>query len=386
MFAQASTQSHRRHSKVMRLSEDILALRDKLLTNRRFRSWALAFPLTRAIARRRARSLFDLCAGFVYSQILLACIRLDLFPILREGPQPIEQLSRRLGLEMEAARTLLDAAASLQLVERRSGNKYALGSLGAAVVDEPGLSAMIEHHVLLYEDLSDPVAILRGQRSTRMAAFWPYARAQHPNCLPPEAVGAYTRLMSCSQSMIADQVAQVLSLSGRSCLLDVGCGDGSFAISVAARFESMRLILFDLAAVVEIAKSRLNQTGLSERTTAVSGDFLSDPLPTGADVVSLVRVLHDHSDRDAASLLAGVFRALPPGGMVLVCEPMSDTTGAEPIGAAYFGFYLLAMGRGRPRSANENIDLLHAAGFIGCHRIPTRLPMLATLITAKKPE
>ena len=43
------------------------------------------FPLTRPIARRRARELFDLCAGFVYSQVLLACVRLRLFEILAEG-------------------------------------------------------------------------------------------------------------------------------------------------------------------------------------------------------------------------------------------------------------------------------------------------------------
>ncbi len=53
---------------------------------RRSGAWAAAFPLTRPIARRRTRALFDLCAGFVYSQILLACVQLQLFDILAERP------------------------------------------------------------------------------------------------------------------------------------------------------------------------------------------------------------------------------------------------------------------------------------------------------------
>ena len=44
-----------------------------------FQRFAASFALTRPIARRRAGALFDLCAGFVYSQILFACVRLKLF-------------------------------------------------------------------------------------------------------------------------------------------------------------------------------------------------------------------------------------------------------------------------------------------------------------------
>ena len=44
---------------------------------------------------------------------------------------------------------------------------------------------------------------------------------------------------------------------------------------------------------------------------------------------------------------------------------MADTRGAEPVGA-YFGFYLLAMGSGRPRRAGELLaHLLREAGFRG---------------------
>ena len=71
------------------------SVRDFLLSSRRFQRWAAAFPLTRPIARRRAADLFDLCAGFVYSQVLFACVRLHLFEQLNAAPATAEALAAR---------------------------------------------------------------------------------------------------------------------------------------------------------------------------------------------------------------------------------------------------------------------------------------------------
>ena len=108
-----------------------LATRDRLVSSERFQRWAASFPLTRPFARRRARELFDLCAGFVYSQVLLACVRLDLFGILQVSPLDARALSQRLSLPQDATDRLLAAAVSLRLVEQRSDGRYGLGVLGA---------------------------------------------------------------------------------------------------------------------------------------------------------------------------------------------------------------------------------------------------------------
>ena len=115
---------------------------------------------------------------------------------------------------------------------------------------------------------------------------------------------------------------------------------------------------------------------------AVGGDFLSDPLPDGADLVTLVRVIHDHDDAAALAILRAVRRALPADGVVLVAEPMSGIKGAEPA-EAYFELYLLAMGRGRPRTAGDIAGLLAEAGFGGVQQVPTCHPLLTSLIAAR---
>ncbi|MFD0938388.1 methyltransferase, partial [Methylobacterium trifolii] len=76
--------------------------------------------------------------------------------------------------------------------------------------------------------------------------------------------------------------------------------------------------------------------------------------------------------------------ALPPGGSLVLAEPMAGTPGAEPVGDAYFGFYLLAMGSGRPRRVEELRAMLAEAGFAQMREIRTRRPLLTRLLIARK--
>jgi len=359
-------------------------LGDRLLISPAFRRWAAAFPLTRPVARRRARALFDLVAGFVYAQVLAACVQLKLFDILAEGPQTATALAARVGLPLTGAERLLAAAISLRLVARRRG-RYALGPLGAAMVGNPGLAAMVEHHSMLYADLADPVALLRGEAGdTGLGQYWAYAK-DDSRPLQPEQVAAYSALMAATQPMIADEVLSAYRLRGHQMLLDVGGGEGGFASAAALATPGLRVITFDLPAVAARAEARFAAAGLAGRARAVGGDFLADALPEGADVASLVRVLHDHDDAMVRRILAAVFRALPPGATLLLAEPMAGTTGAEPMGDAYFGFYLLAMGSGRPRAPDEYQRLLTDAGFEPGRLVRTRMPLLTRLLVTTKP-
>lgn len=365
-------------------TERWFAWRDRLLSSPTFQRRAAAFPLTRWVARRRARATFDLVAGFVYSQVLLACVRLRLFDRLADEPQTLAQLAPRLELSPESTRRLIAAAVSLRLLERRSGERYGLGVLGAPLAGNAALRSMIEHHVALYADLRDPVALLRGTApASVLAGYWPYASTDAPGELPAHRVAEYSALMAASQPLVADQVLDAYPMRRHRCVLDVGGGDGVFLAAAAQRWPHLRLMLFDLPAVAGRARTRLASLGLGSRSTAVGGDLFTDALPEGADLVTLVRVVHDHDDARALTLLRAVRRALPAGGALLLAEPMAETPGAEPMGDAYFGFYLLAMGSGRPRTAADLSRLLHEAGFREVRALPTAIPLQTRLLIAR---
>ncbi|NVN84828.1 MAG: methyltransferase [Rhodopseudomonas sp.] len=366
-------------------SDRLLGLRDSILSNPRFQRFAAIFPLTRGVARRRAGVMFDLVAGFVYSQVLFACVQLKLFDHLAAGPLSAEDLALRLSLPLDSTRLLLDAAESLQLVQRRSQGRYGLGQLGAELRGNQSVTALVEHHALLYRDLQDPIALLRGPGGGgELAAYWAYARDGQAADLSGAAVAPYTALMAASQPMIAVEVLHVYSFRDCRCLLDVGGGDGAFLAAVAAQLPELHCILFDLPAVAAKAAERFRSSGLSARATAVGGSFLTDPLPQGADLVSLVRVLHDHDDAEVMTLLRAVHQALPDNGKLLVAEPIAGTSGAESMAGAYFAFYLRAMGSGKARSFERLRDLLEQAGFGEIQLRPGPMPLVASIITAVK--
>ncbi|WP_439574772.1 methyltransferase [Phreatobacter sp.] len=353
--------------------------RNRLVANPRFQRFAATFPLTRPTARRHASGLFDLCAGFVYSQVLFACARLRLFDHLAGGPVTHDELGHRLGLPPEGAARLVKAAAALGLVELQNG-EVSLGLRGAALRGNPGALAMIEHHAMLYADLADPVALLQGRGApSQLSRFWAYGG----NGGGGEATAAYTALMAASQPLIADDILDAYPVSGHKVILDIGGGDGTFLRHVHRRAPGARLILFDLPPVAALAASRPDRPA---SLSVVAGHFLHDPVPEGADLVTLVRVAHDHDDDVLQKLFRRIHGAMAPGGTLLIAEPMAQSASLAPMADAYFGFYLMAMGSGQARSPDTLGALLAAAGFHQVRQHPTRRPLFAGLMSARRAD
>jgi len=118
------------------------------------------------------------------------------------------------------------------------------------------------------------------------------------------------------------------------------------------------------------------------------GSFLDDPLPEGADLITLVRVAHDHPDAVVRQILKKAHDALPIGGVLLVAEPMAqpDSEAGQPEASvdAYFHFYLLAMGAGRLRTPQELQTMMQEAGFTHVELVPNDMPIHARILLGRK--
>ncbi|MEN9817522.1 MAG: hypothetical protein RLZ32_1402 [Gemmatimonadota bacterium] len=350
-----------------------------------FQRWSARFPLTRPITRYRSRALFDVVSGFVYSQTLLACVELELFAFLAQGARTREALEAHTGLSRGSLDRLLNAAISLRLLSRRRHGRIAVGPLGAPLVGNTGVLALVRHHRLAYQDLADPVGLLRAGADyrTELSRYWSYADAPRPQAIDDSRVAAYSEIMRETLPPVAHDVLDAYDLSRHQVLLDVGGGEGAFLTLAGQRHAQLQLRLFDLPAVAARARGRLEEAGLGERIQCHGGNFHADPLPTGADVISLVRVLLDHDDASVVQLLRRVHSALPAGGVLLIAEAMAGARGAETVGDAYFGFYLMAMGKGRARRPEELHAMLQAAGFRRSRERSTRFPIHTGLIVAE---
>ena len=340
----------------------------------------------RPVARRSARDVFDVVAGFTHSQVLVACVRLGLLERLTTAAESCEDLAAGTGLGADRMSLLCDAAVAIGVLHRRHDGRYTTTIAGRAIQGDPGVLAMIEHNQLLYRDLVDPLALLRGdaERSRELAGFWPYDGAEERGGLQDDDANRYSELMAASQSFIAHEVLDAVDFSRFGRLLDVGGGAGAFVEAVGVAHPALQLGLADLPPVARTAEARLAGTAVAGRVRCSGVDFFADPLPTGADVITLVRILHDHDDPDALALLRSVHAALPEGGELVIAEPMRGEPSAERIGDVYFPLYFLAMGRGRSRSRDELEALARRAGFRSFSRPSTHVPLQTSVLVARR--
>ncbi len=369
------------------LRERWLLRRNAILADPRFQRWSMRLPLLRGTAQHHANEMFRVITGFVYTKTLTAVVDAGVVARLAAAPASTADLAAGAGLELPAMQRLLSAAASIDLVEALPGDRWTLGQRGAALSSNVGALAMIEHHKLFYADLADPLAMLRtGRGGGALAQFWSYAEAAGRGeraSAADSGTEAYSTLMAASQPMVAEQVLDAYDFGRHRRLLDIGGGHGAFVAQVAARHPGLALSLFDLPPVADMARQVLAGRGLGH-VSVHGGSFRDDPIPPGADLVSLVRILHDHDDSVVAALLAAVHAALPTGGALLIAEPMAGTPGAQAMGDAYFGLYLWAMGSGRPRTAETYRAMLRTAGFSRVREVRVGLPMVTRLLVATR--
>jgi 2-polyprenyl-6-hydroxyphenyl methylase/3-demethylubiquinone-9 3-methyltransferase len=111
-----------------------------------------------------------------------------------------------------------------------------------------------------------------------------------------------------------DYVDQRAALHGKT-VLDVGCGGGILAESMAARGAKVTGI--DLGgANIEVARLHLLESGLEVNYREVAVEQLADESPASFDVVTCMEML-EHVP-DPASVIAACGRLVKPGGLVFL--------------------------------------------------------------------
>ena len=140
---------------------------------------------------------------------------------------------------------------------------------------------------------------------------------------------------------------------------DIGGGTGTLIAELLRRNPQLRGTLADRPETAARARPYLAGRGLASRCEVVGQSFF-DPLPPGADVYLLNRVIHDWDDAAASAILRRCAEAAGSTGRVLVVE---SAGGGDSSGFAEMNLRMLVLTGGRERTIDDYSALADDAGL-----------------------
>lgn len=175
----------------------------------------------------------------------------------------------------------------------------------------------------------------------------------------PERAAAFARMQAANVSQAG--IEEAYDWSGVRTVVDVGGGNGALLARILLANEHVQGTVVDLPNTVRGAEENLAALGLAQRCPVVAGSFF-DPLPPGADVYLLSKILHDWDDDAAVRILRRCAEAAGPRGKVLIAEMVPSGTEADP-SFTYLDLHMLVYFGGKERTLPEFEELAGRAGL-----------------------
>jgi SAM-dependent methyltransferase len=281
--------------------------------------------------------IFECWFGIMLARTVMAATRLDIFESLAGGPLTAEEVAQRCGTNPRATEKLLNALVGVGCVQVRRG-RYALRRSARSWVLREGKNSFRDQNLLHYLEWR----------------WWEhceeYVRTGKPlrvhQTMTEEEWGLYQRGMRSGIEMPAHWVARHVPVPRTAVrMLDIGGGHGYFSVAICRRHPQVQATILDLPQAIKYAAPLLAQENMGERVVHKAGNALTEDLGIAAyDLVFMAAVVHHFDDATNRQLMQRIGRALRPGGIVAIWEPVrQNPTGTiRQVGGLmdlFFGFF-----------------------------------------------
>ncbi|MGW1818182.1 methyltransferase [Streptomyces sp. NPDC002125] len=303
-------------------------------------------------------------------QFMRAGVELGLFDLLERSPGASrQQLLDELGLQERALDILVLGVSSLKLVERR-GEGY-FNTQSVADLFTGGHWELVKAVVgfeayVTYPGLVDFTESLRDNTNVGLRRYpGDGATVYHRLSEDPELLQVFYHFMGTWSAVASKHLINYGDFSTSRRILDVGGGDATMAIAVAKAHPEVEVTVLEIPKVVELARKRVEEAGLSDRVKVVEGDIFEDAYPEGYDTVMFVHQLQIWPQDRIRVLLGHAHAVLPDGGRVMILNSMSEDGYDGPLMAALASpFFAAVAGEGGMLYAWEKYEeSLKEVGF-----------------------
>lgn len=310
--------------------------------------------------------------GFNAMHLIDVGLHLGLFKALRERPQASGvEIAAALGLHAPYVETWCLTAYSFGLLdgeEDDGGRRYRLAPHIDVVLASPGHPRYLGGYVRLGTEFAteDHRYCLDAFRSGATVPF----QGRSDAFAEAVADGTFGLQVLSARKLLPELAGLKARLDAGGTVLELGCGTGRHLLQVAKAFPQARVIGVDIDPTgMKAARAAVEQAGLSERVTLVSGD-VGEAVEAGvADAVVMIEVLHEIASQIRGRVISGCARALKSGGWLVIVDETYPSTLAEARERDFLfpiqtGFEELTWGNVLP-TREEQERLLRAAGLSG---------------------
>jgi 2-polyprenyl-3-methyl-5-hydroxy-6-metoxy-1,4-benzoquinol methylase len=314
--------------------------------------------------------ILALSTGYWDSQALLTANRIGLFACLGVDSKSVEQIAQELGTKVKVLRLFLNACVALGLLKLNEG-RYANTRLSQAFL-VPGHAGFLGD-ALRY---SDDLYATWGKLETCLKTGEPQLPAEVYTGTDKKQTRHFVYGMHNRALGIGRMMVELVDLSGRSSMIDVGGGPGTYSSLFAQRYPQLRSQVLDLPGVLEVAEEVIKSLGMSDQVTTKAMDYKKDEFPSGKDVVLISGVFHRETEETCRGFIRRAFQALKSGGMVVVSDVFTDQGGTGPLFATMFGInMMLTAVDGGVHSDGDVAGWIEAGNFSRINVIPFPQPM-----------
>jgi len=295
--------------------------------------------------------------------ITAAVVELDFFSWLAENPSTFDELCRHFDLRSRPADVMLTLFRANRFIELDAGT-YRVTMLAREHLTAGSPWNLSPY----YGSLKDrPVAqdFLRVLR-TGQPAHWGSQRDAldwHAGMETESFARTFTAAMDCRGRYLAQALAARVDLTGKRRILDIGGGSGIYACAFFAHHPHIAATVFEQAPVDRIARTLVTERGFADRVEVLTGNFLEDAFPEGADVHLFSNVLHDWDVPEVTSLIEASSRTIAPDGLLVIHEAFINADKTGPLPVAEYSALLMHATQGKCYATSEYEPLLTAAGF-----------------------
>ncbi|HEY1966406.1 MAG TPA: methyltransferase [Pseudonocardia sp.] len=308
------------------------------------------------------QEMLGLITGFWVSQIVRTAAALSLADHLAGQPATAKEIASAEGSDLSATFRLLRACAALKLVtyDPATGRFAATALLHTLRRDSPdslrnlALVQTAPAHWRGWGHFTDSVrtGFTQFEAALGNKDIWAYFE-QHP-----EEGQLFGAAMTDLSLPVAREAADVIDTIGVELVADIGGANGAFVYELLARNPKLRGLVFDRPTTLPGARADAERLGLSDRASAVPGDFF-ESVPI-ADMYLLKYILHDWDDDDCVRILRNIRQTMPPSARLLIVELLVGEI-TEPGIGTLMDMNMLAMVSGKERDLGEFDSLLNAA-------------------------